>query len=212
MKYKYTPDPNMARNIGLRILRHAVDDDRFLRIFSSTSTIIRASVKSCASAHDDVFVDDEGYYIEELLGLSFVLLQAKISRVEEAATKWPLALEDVRDLGGPYKGTGKSLVSLIWAIANYYKHNDTWGSEEWSDEVLDPKMFSKEVRSKIELARKTRRIVGEKKGLGFVRGLSAGNMRTAYEFFAVDWTSDCTPLADKVQEWAKAVYEKCANP
>lgn len=204
---KYTPDPNMARNLGLQILRHAVDDDRFLRIFSSTSTIIRASVKSCASAHDEIFVDDEGYYIEELLGLSFVLLQAKITRVEEAATKWPLALKDVRDLGGLYKSTSKSLVSLICAIANYYKHNDTWGSEEWSDEALGPKLES--FRSKIELARKTRRIVGE---LGFVRGLSAGNMRTAYAFFDVDWTSDCTPLADKVQEGAKAVYEKCANP
>jgi hypothetical protein len=36
-------------------------------------------------------------------------------------------------------------------------------------------------------------------------------MRTAYDFFGIDWASDCTPLADKVQEWAKAVYDKCAT-
>jgi hypothetical protein len=190
-------------------LQYDVDDDRFLRIFSETSKIIRASAKVCDAAHDEGFAEEEVNYIEELLGLSFVLLQAKISRVGDAATKWPLAFTNVRALGGLYKNTGENLVSLIWAIGNYYKHNDTWGSEEWSDDELDPKSFSKRVRGDIERARKTCRIVEK---VGIVRGLSAGNMRTAYEFFGVDWASDCTPLADKVQEWAKAVYEKCANP
>jgi hypothetical protein len=56
---------------------------------------------------------------------------------------------------------------------------------------------------------RTRKIVQK---VGISRSSTAGNMRTAYEFFGIDWESDCTSLADKVQEWAKAVYDKCTNP
>jgi hypothetical protein len=29
--------------------------------------------------------------------------------------------------------------------------------------------------------------------------------------FGIDWPSDCTPLAEKAQELAEAVYDECAN-
>jgi hypothetical protein len=90
MKFKYYEDPNRARNLALRILGYDVGDDRFLRIFGETSKLIRASARSCVTAHDDLFAEDELHYIEEFLGLSFVLLQAKICRVEEAAQACPL--------------------------------------------------------------------------------------------------------------------------
>jgi hypothetical protein len=215
------------------ILRRNVDDERFRQLFSDFARLIHTSVKLCEDLPFPEDAEEINNYIEELLGLSFVLLQAQIRRVSEAAAKFVLLRAEIRRgseaavkfvllqakiqqeaaefraLGDPYKDTGKRLAELIWALGNYYKHNDTWGSEEWSDDALDPKVFSKSLRNNIEQARKTRRIVEQ---VGIVRGLSAGNMRTPYEFFGVDWASDCTPLADKVQEWAKAVYEKCANP
>jgi hypothetical protein len=119
----------------------------FYEFFEETSKLIRASARLCDRAHDDddLIVEDELHYIEELLGISFVLLQAKIRRVEEAAKIKPLGFADARAFVGPYKDTNESLVSLIWAIANYYKHHNEWGSEEWSDEELDRKKFSKRI-------------------------------------------------------------------
>jgi hypothetical protein len=126
MKFKYYKDSNRARNLALRILGYDVDDDRFQRIFGETSKFFRASATLLDRAHDDVFVfaEDELHYVDELLGLSFVLLQAKIRRVEEAAKANPLGFLDARAFGSTYKDTNESLVSLIWAVANYYKHHD----------------------------------------------------------------------------------------
>jgi len=191
------------------ILRHNVDDERFLQIFADFARLIRTSVKLCE--RDDDFPEDEVNYIEELLGLSFVLLQAKIRRVGKAAAgvskaaakASPLAPSNVRALGGPYKDTGKSLAELIWAVGNYYKHCDEWNREVWEDKKAD-----EQKNDSLKQSRNTRRIIEE---VGIKRR-STGNMRTAYDFFEIDWASDCTPLAAKVQEWANAVYEKCANP
>jgi len=157
----------------------------------------------CDTAHGEGFAEDEVNYIEELLGLSFVLLQAKIRRVSEAAKASPLALSDACSLGGPFKNTGKSLAELIWAVGNYYKHCDEWDREVWED-----KKAGEQERNTLRQSRNTRRII-EKVG---IQRSSTGNMRTAYDFFEIDWASDCTPLADKVQQWANGVYEKCANP
>ena len=179
------------------ILRRNVDDERFLEIFADFARLIRASVKLCK--HGDGFPEDEVNYMEELLGLSFVLLQAKIRRVSEAAS--PLTPPQARALGCSYKNTGNTLMELIWAVGNYYKHRDAWRKKVWEEKTAG-EQESKPLRQ----SRNTRRII-EKVG---IERYSTG-MLTAYSFFEIDWASDCAPLADKVQEWANAVYEKCAK-
>jgi hypothetical protein len=95
-------------------------------------------------------------------------------------------------------------VELIWAVGNYYKHCDEWDGEVWEDNKA-----GEHESNALRQSRNTRRIIEK---VGIQRSSTAGNMRTAYDFFEIDWASDCTPLADKVQEWANAVYQKCANP
>jgi hypothetical protein len=186
-------------------LRHNVDDEHFLHIFADFAKLIHTSVK--LHEHADALLEDaedEINYIEELLGLSFVLLQAKIRRVSEAAAKAsPLKPSDARALGRPYKNTGKSLAELIWAVGNYYKHRDEWDREVWKVKKAD-----EQENNTLRQSRKTRSIIEQ---LGVERR-SACNMRKAYDFFDIDWASNCTPLASRVQEWATAVYEKCAKP
>jgi hypothetical protein len=181
------------------ILRRNVDDERFLQIFADFARLIRTSVELCE--HGDAFPEDEVNYIDELLGLSFVLLQAKIRRVSEAAS--PLTPSEARALGGSYKNTGESLIELIWAVGNYYKHRDEWRKKVWED-----KTAGEQQSSSLKQSRKTRRIIEKKVG---IERYSTG-MLTAYNFFEIEWASDCTPLAAKVQEWANAVSEKCGNP
>ena len=284
------------------ILRGNVDDERFLRISANFARLIRTSVQLC----DPDFPEDEVNYIEELLGLSFVLLQAKIRRVGEAAAKasllarfanfdktqlpsvdqakakakqtqrgqqpeikircaWQLtktgeqfaqAIEDrglilvyvsreeaakpinrqnralkegfavvdrrgnvyqvdqgttgdasnARALGGPYKDTGKSLAELIWAVGNYYKHCDEWDREVWED-----KKAGEQESKALRQSRHTRRII-EKVRIKRCTHVAARAMRTAYDFFEIDWASNCAPLANKVQKWAMQFTRKCANP
>jgi hypothetical protein len=192
-----------ARSLGLVILGNDVDDDRFLRIFAELAKLISTSATFCDDSRDNSFAETEVDYIEELLGLSFVLLQVKILRVSEAAEGFPLGLANARALGDHYKDTGRSLVELIWAVANYYKHRDEWDADVWED-----KKKGEQESKALRRSRHTRRAVEK---IGIERS-STGNMRTAYNFFEIDWASDCTPLADKVQKWATAVYQKCNNP
>jgi hypothetical protein len=171
-------------------LRSYVDDDLFIEIFADISNLIRKSVRLIDKVEDDFVPEGEIMYIEELLGLSIVLLQTKILRVCKAAKASPLALSNARAVGGPYKGTGRSLAELIWALGNYYKHRNEWDRAVWKD-----KKAGETESSALRQSGNTRRII-EKVGIE-----RFGNMRTAYDFFEIDWSSDCTPLAAKVQEW-----------
>jgi len=59
-------------------LKHHVDDDRFLQIFEELSKVVRASARRHANA-EDVMAEDDDAYQEEILGISFVLVQAKFT-------------------------------------------------------------------------------------------------------------------------------------
>lgn len=199
MKFKYAR--RTSRDVALRLLKHDVDDDLLLRAFAEVARIVRASATLCEQAGDD-FAEGEVFYVEELLGLSFVVLQAKIRRVSESAQVAPLRLSNACKLGADYKGTGKTLIELVWSIGNYYKHCDEWDSKVW-----EGKKAGEQESRQLRLSRNTRRIV-EKVG---IKRSSTGNMRTAYDFFEIDWASDCAPLAERVQDWANAVYQNCAK-
>jgi hypothetical protein len=81
-KYEYVPPSYRDRVLG--ILEFHVDDDRFLQVFGEISKVIRASAQRYENA-DDGTIEAEGEYIDELLGIPFVLLQAKIRRVRQWA-------------------------------------------------------------------------------------------------------------------------------
>jgi hypothetical protein len=207
MPYTYVKDPDRPRWIALRLLKFAVDDDRLLEIFGVLARAVPISAQRCDDAEDDGLIDDEVTYIEELLGASFVLLQTKIRRVSEAA-KNPLISPkgiNIFDLDtNNYKGTESSFISLVWEMANYYKHSDEWSYDVWREKEVG----EKESRQ-LSLSRKTRRTVER---LGIRESTSRGRMRTAYDFFEINWASDCSLLAAKVKEWAEVVYDRCANP
>jgi hypothetical protein len=171
-----------------------------LGIFHEISNIIRASAQRCQNT-DAEMVDDELSYTDELLGISFVLLQTKIRRVSELARDFKISPTEINILGhgDNYKCTDESLIRLVWEVANYYKHSDDWSREVWEE---------KPDGAKLNKSERTCKIVQK---VGIDRSFTARNVTTAYEFFGIDWASDCTPLANKVQEWAKAVYDKCSE-
>ena len=208
-----------SRNHRLWLLRYEVRDERFQQIFADFAGLIRRSERACEKAAEqgnpeyaEAVADTESDYLEELIGASFLVLQAKIRRVDEAAKRLVTFMKERRGLivtgldhqsifalGGKYRKSGHSRIELIWAIGNYYKHRDEWDAEVWENRPPGA-----QGRDPLGQSRRTRQIV-EKAGI--VR-LSTGNMREAYEFLGIRQYSKCEKLAEKVQEWAKKVYQR----
>lgn len=205
------PLPWGGGNPALWQLKYEVEDERFLQIFADFSQLIRRSEKACEQAarsgneeYEQAVADSESDYIEEIIGASFLILQAKIRRVLHAAERLRnfmapkidlagLSRDKAIKLCGRYKRKHASQIELIWDIGNYYKHRDEWPAAVWRG--------SKD--GKLKQSRKTRKSVQR---VGITSG-STGNMRTAYDFFEIDPYSDCGRLAEQVQDWAKQVYD-----
>lgn len=122
-------------NSALWKLKHEVDDERFLKIFNDFAQLIRRSEKACEKAarqdnpdYEEFVAEMESEYLEELIGASFIILQAKIRRVISAAKSLhdhlraeqidipDLTMRNVRKLGGRYKRKDASLIDLVWDV------------------------------------------------------------------------------------------------
>ena len=166
----------LGGNSDLWKLRYEAQDERFLRIFGDIAKLIRKSEKACEEVseqddprYQDVIIDAECEYVEELIGASFIVLQTKIRRVTTSALELRktmlrghkidldklLDAERIHNLCGHYKGTQASLVQLVWDVGNYYKHRDEWPIEVWEKETLGEK------NNFVKRGRQTRRSVGE---------------------------------------------------
>ena len=62
------------------LLRYAVEDDTVTRLMDDIARSIRHSEQICDETgdRDDAVCDEEGAYVEDLIGLSFIVLQTKI--------------------------------------------------------------------------------------------------------------------------------------
>jgi hypothetical protein len=191
-KFQYDRD-KMARNLGLRLLASEVQDDRYIRILDEMARLIRASERACdvaQAANNEALIEIEADYLEELIGLTFVVLQNKIGRVMSAASAEQYTAkresQDVRS----------DRIKLFWDVANYYKHRDEWGPTVWLEECMPIRKY-KALKPQIETRRRVDR-------LGVVMA-STGNLRQVYESLGVHIFSDCKKLAVEVQQWADQV-------
>jgi hypothetical protein len=218
-KSKKSAITSVRRNPMLWLLKHEVDDDRFLQIFADFAGLIRRSEKACEKAarqdnpdYADFVAESESEYLEEIIGASFLLLQAKIRRVysamdrlrEFSKSQYKLELGGldrtrIMSLGGPYKKDTPSLINLVWAVGNYYKHRDEWSHDVWRN-----KKTKEKEEGWLGQARATRR---DAQRVGITE-FSTGNMRTAYEYFGIDPYSKCERLAKNVQDWSESVYKE----
>jgi hypothetical protein len=218
-KAKNRTASKQRRNPLLWLLKYEVEDERFLQIIGDFAGLIRRSEKACRDAaqqgnrdYADAIAETESDYLEELVGASFLVLQAQIRRVTRAAerltkfmrehhglTMSGLDHQSIFGLGGNYRKTGHSRIELIWAVGNYYKHRDEWDTEVWKNAPAGAPG-----RDPLRQSRGTRRTVEK---LGIVQH-STGNMRRAYQFFGIKPYSKCEKLAEKVQAWAMKVYQR----
>ena len=160
------------------------------------------------------FWEGETEYLEELIGVSFIVLQTKIRRVASRAVSFNRRLKKsfklniagfenqstVRALGNTYKCTGSTVVQLIWDIGNYFKHRDEWPAAVWDDNPITTD--DTHLKREIENGRSTRKSVA----MAGIERTGNANLRTAYEFLGVVPYSNCECLVERVQGWADLVY------
>jgi hypothetical protein len=93
---------SVQRNPTLWLLKHQVNDERFLQIFADFAKLIRRSEKTVKGAsrrdnpdYADFVADTESEYLEEIIGASFLMLQA--IHATERDGKWWLTMNATKD-------------------------------------------------------------------------------------------------------------------
>jgi hypothetical protein len=131
--------------------------------------------------------------VEGLLGAAYVVCQTQINavmqialRVPDRAITFPGGDKEVRALDPQFDGEF-SKIELLWALANYYKHQDEWTRDTWDD----PKPHQKRTVLVIKAA-----------GLSFG---SSGNLRTGAEALGNASYNDTGVFSQIIRVWSTNV-------
>lgn len=202
-KYVWIRDA-VLRNVKFQRLQDSVREERFPRIFDEIAQLIGASERAYAEAtagdykDEEYLVDichEETETIEELIGVAFLVLQMKITRVKTAASRVFAKDYDVLGLCGNHGRYQHSLITLIWEVANYYKHREAWPNAQRRRGSKIGKAAGQPHKRTLEVA----------KELGLLTSHS-GNMAMAFEKLGITRPySGCRSLAFDVQDWGEQV-------
>ncbi len=224
MKRVYKPDP---LNIIRWIINDCLENDFWLEKMLSFPSSGLAEIHKQFSEiegisneeHRDSLIDDLCDDLEEVLGLSFLICQKRITQVQSKVL-WaqnriigekmnPIFPELMGVSSGEFcRGLRKlspvihtqhlgatpqvapSKVEAIWAVANFYKHSDEWHTTDWSA-IIGP---SKQTADVIMACG--------------VKSSSTGQFRDAYEALAGNSDYIAKPFGEAVNEWVEIIKSK----
>jgi hypothetical protein len=192
------------QNLLLRMLERSAEDRWVLDSVSVLGKRIEESINdinSAAAGGDEEFAeavaDEECERIERLLGSVFIMCQVHITDIVSTGIKClrirrppkvKYEKEFLLRLGPAWRrGSKMTLVEILDAFANYFKHRDEWGAR-W--------------RKLPGVARRTAytiRKVGARPG-------SSGNLRLGAEVLGNPSYKDVKALAKIVRDWGKQLH------
>jgi len=140
--------PRTALDIRLRLLDYAIgaEADGYENVLGTLGGGIRKSVKRIDRApNDDMLVDVETEFLENMLGTVYVVCQNEITAVVQAALKVAdTAPKKTIFHGRPGKNRESSVralepqfdknlskVEVLWQLGNYFKHREEWERSTW---------------------------------------------------------------------------------
>src|SRR5579875_3446017 len=179
--------PDLGKKVVLNAqrdrLKSAVEEEYLFQLFEESVQKIKALVyareKTARSGNMDLAFEESKNIEENTIGIALLILQKKIHRVLNSAKPF-FPNQDIREILGKYNNKSYSLITIIWELANYYKHReetDFWKRNTKTINVVDA--------------------VGVDK---------RSNLLKALESLGVS-LDDCSQLADHVQKWAEKVLE-----
>jgi hypothetical protein len=136
-----------ALDIHLRFLDFALgaEADGYESVLLTLGAGIRKSTRRIDRAPDDMLVDVEIEFIENMLGATYVVCQNEITAVVQATLKvandvpnkalfqgrTPKNRESSVRALGPQFDKKFSKVEILWQLGNYFKHRDEWDPTSW---------------------------------------------------------------------------------
>lgn len=210
------------------IVRYRMDDWHFVhldRVLSPIAAGIRKCGKTIdradQSGNDEyaqMVADDEVEVVEGLLGAAFVVCQTHVERVTHAVDLLHKHARKLPPPRGPVKlattATGRSgvmgfgsvkvgtssvtEVQAINAVANYFKHRDSW-----------PGDWTRLTATTARLDRKDHQTASTMRTLQAIglSGGSSGNLRTAAEALGNGGYADVDKLVDILQTWQRNLFQ-----
>lgn len=199
--------PRSAADIRLRLLDYAVEDDTYSSVLQLLGMGIKSATARISEAEGsgspdtaEFVTDAETEFIENLLGAAYVICQAQITgvtqaalRAREQAIKDGLTLSafgdkphDVRAFGEQFDSAW-SKIEVLWALANYFKHCDEWSPSTWTT----PNGAARYTVPVITAA-------------GLTQG-STGNLRTGADALGHADHSDMAVFEHLIRDWSEEV-------
>jgi len=140
----------------------------------------------------EIVGEEASEFKEELLGAAFVVCQAYLAGVVNAALRMKKGLNakhEVLQLGEKYGRGPYTKVQVIDAFANYYKHRDDWSSGPWNELKGQQARTAESIRS-----------AHAKEG-------SPLNLETGMRSLGVNDLHTLVPLHSMLMEWSVSVAE-----
>lgn len=211
----------------LRLIRLSAKTDAIERLHAAIEREIAASSRRIdkAKAKGDeeylnAIVDDECDHIEELLGMAFVAAQTFIARLRSRMAWASTILEaelgarlsfatppkayEVLAMGRTLSvGCAQSVIEVIHAVANYWKHQEDWPTREEARGGRLITVWNVESQSLRKHERRTIEVVAS---IGMTPGCT-GNLRTAAEVLGVTDYADLSPIRQELKVWAGGLFE-----
>lgn len=189
--------PPTARDVALRLLDCAVNDDTYASVLSALEAGIKAVAARIDALPDAAQFKVEVEVIENFLGTAYVLCQTQITAVTEAAlwvrkvapdnSTLPDKAHEIRNLGDKFNNSSYSKIDVLWALANYFKHRDEWCPSTWTNPTG-----------------KAKYTVPVLKAAG-LQTCSTGNLRTGAEVLGNDDYANLAVFEDIIAHWAEEV-------
>lgn len=211
---------NRYKTNWYKILLDNARDDYRLRLLERTLEPLETTIKATAEhelknypdensedskweAYDD-YLYEEGVYVEELVGASFVLCQAYIEFVVTKVKRLDIALKKI-GIGLPVSDkiqllknntemalNGFTKIEVIDAAANYYKHKSSIVGDSWKDgSSLNP-------NAKVL------------KGVGGSYHSSA-NFRTALSSIGIKEYGELSKVVEILEDWSWETFDKISD-
>ena len=212
MTYRYKSRPLIL--LSLRLLEGVDEEDTYPNILRTLGRAVQDAGRRIASAESggnagaiEIVTDIETQAVELLLGTAYVLCQAWITAVTQAALNVRRRASndglnfrvfdkdhEVRALGEPFKNTTYSNITVLWELGNYFKHRDEWTRDIWTNPTGRAEHTIDAIRA-----------------AGLRPDAFHGNLRIGAEALGNTEYSDMGVFETIIQGWHRKVYDSCVK-
>ena len=227
--------------ISLRLLKQVDVEGSYPDVLRTLGQAVRNASRRITDAESggnfdaiEAVTDIENPNLELLLGTAYVVCQAWVTAVTQAALnvrQWAMrdglnscAFDfdkdyEVRDLGTPFENSRYSKITVLWELGNYFKHRDQW-PRIWTDDASkDAGLRGTGLHgnlgiwtdTKLQGEYKAKYTIATIKAAGLCGANSHGNLGAGAKALGNADYSDMRVFETIIRDWHQEVYASCVE-